>query len=223
MGADDAGLVPWFLNIVTALIRDQPGQTLLYVLVPAVALGAALPRRLPGFVRGVDALNDWTGRMVAWVCIAMVLTTAAVVIMRYLFNFGRVYIQESYVWMHAIVFMVGAGYTLLNNGHVRVDVFYRPASIRYKAWVDLFGVFFLMFPVLVILVEVSVPYVWDSWDRLESSREAGGLPGLFLLKTVIPLFCVLMLLQGLSLAARSYLILLRYGPFVTQARVEKGD
>ena len=211
----------WFwamLAMVQETVRDDAGLLRLAILVPAILAGLLWPAWLPGFVRSVDALNDWVGRMVAWVCVAMVLTTLAVVVMRYVFNFGRVYIQESYVWMHAIVFMVGAGYTLLHNGHVRVDVFYRPASPRYKAWVDLLGVLFLLIPVLLILAEVSMPYIWDSWDRLEVSREAGGLPGLFLLKSVIMVFCLLVLLQGLSLAARSYLILSGYRPFLAEAQ-----
>ena len=211
----------WFwamLAVVQETVRHDAGQVLLALLVPIILGGAVWPAWLPGFVRRVDALNDWVGRMVAWVCVAMVLTTLTVVVMRYVFNFGRVYIQESYVWMHAIVFMVGAGYTLLHNGHVRVDVFYRPASPRYKAWVDLLGVLFLLIPVLLILAEVAMPYIWDSWERLEVSREAGGLPGLFLLKSVIMVFCLLVLLQGLSLAARSYLILCGHRPFLADAQ-----
>ena len=217
MDGEAGGLLAGTLASILATVRDDAGILLLCILVPAIAFGAVVPRVLPPFVRVVDALNDWVGRMVSWVCIAMVLTTLAVVVMRYVFNYGQVFIQESYVWMHGIVFMVGAGYALLHDAHVRVDVIYRPASIRYKAWVDLFGVMLLLLPILVILAQVATPYVWDSWDRLEVSREAGGLPGLFLLKSVILVFCVLVLLQGLSLAARSYLILLKYQPFVDAA------
>lgn len=217
MDGEAGGLLAGTLAALEAAVRDDAGILLLYVLGPAIVLGAVLPCWLPRFVRTVDALNDWVGRMVSWLCVAMVLTTFAVVVMRYVFNFGRVDIQESYVWMHGLVFMVGAGYALLHDAHVRVDVIYRPASIRYKAWVDLFGVMLLLMPVLVILAQVAMPYVWDSWDRGEVSREAGGLPRLYLLKTAILVFCALVLLQGLSLAARSYLILRGYGPFVDEA------
>ena len=137
----------------------------------------------------------------------MVVTTALVVVLRYAFSIGWVWLQESYVWMHGLVFMLGAGYTLLHNGHVRVDVFYRPKSRRYKAWVDLIGSLVLLIPMMVLVAWMSWPYVMDSWVRGEVSREAGGLPGLYLLKSAILVFTGLMALQGLSLAARSYLYL----------------
>lgn len=162
---------------------------------------------LAGFVRTIDRLNDAVGRGVAWLTLAMVLITFAVVILRYVFSLGWVWMQESYVWLHGIVFMLGAGYTLLHNGHVRVDIFYRPASDRHKAWVDLLGVLVLLLPVISVSLFFSLDYVIKSWAGLEESREAGGLPGLFLLKSVIWGFCVLMALQGLSLAGRSVLTL----------------
>ncbi|MDX1575799.1 MAG: TRAP transporter small permease subunit [Kiloniellales bacterium] len=162
---------------------------------------------LAAFVRSVDRLNDAVGRGVAWLTLAMVLITFAVVLLRYVFAIGWVWMQESYVWLHGIVFMLGAGYTLLHNGHVRVDIFYRDAGERRKALVDLFGSLLLLLPVVALIFWVSLDYVLDSWIRLEESREAGGLPGLFLLKTVILGFCVLLGLQGLSLAGRSLLVL----------------
>lgn len=147
----------------------------------------------------------------------MVLVAFVVVVLRYVFAIGWVWLQESYVWMHGIVFMVGAGYTLLHNGHVRVDIFYRPASLRYKALVDILGSLFLLAPMLVFVVVVAYGYVMGSWAILEESREAGGLPGLFLLKTVILAFCVLTFLQGLSLAARSLLILRGHAESLAEA------
>jgi len=147
----------------------------------------------------------------------MVLTAFTVVILRYVFSVGWVGLQESYVWMHGVVFMVGAGYTLLHNGHVRVDIFFRPASIRYKALIDILGVCLLLMPMVVLVFLVGFDYVKSSWSMLESSREAGGLPGLYLLKTVILVFCVLTALQGLSLAARSALVLLGHREFIAEA------
>ena len=162
---------------------------------------------LAAFVRRVDHLNDVVGRAVSWLTLAMVLTAFTVVVLRYGFSLGWVAMQESYVWMHGVVFMVGASYTLLHNGHVRVDVLYRPRGPRFKAWVDLVGVLVLLLPVIVAIWRAAYPYVITSWDKLESSREAGGLPGLFLLKSVILVFCVLLASQGLALAGRSLLIL----------------
>lgn len=162
---------------------------------------------LAGFVRMIDGLNDRIGRGVAWLTLAMVLVTFLVVVLRYVFSLGWVWMQESYVWLHGIVFMVGAGYTLLHGGHVRVDVIYRGASVRYKAWVDLFGSLLLLLPMILVVFVHSWDYVLISWIKLEESREAGGMPALYLLKTVIWIFCILVGLQGLSLAGRSALIL----------------
>jgi TRAP-type mannitol/chloroaromatic compound transport system permease small subunit len=162
---------------------------------------------LAALVRRVDRLNEATGRAVAWLSLAMVLIAAFVVVARYGFAWGRVWLQESYVWLHGILFMLAAGYTLRHDAHVRVDIFYRPAGARFKAWVDLLGSLLLLAPVILSVAIVSFPYVLQSWLGLEASREAGGLPGLFLLKSVILLFCGLILLQGLALAGRSLLVL----------------
>ncbi len=164
-------------------------------------------RTLTSFIRFADHLNDAVGRAISWLTLAMVLVAFAVVVLRYVFSVGFVWMQESYVWLHGVTFMMGAGYTLLHNGHVRVDIFYHPRGERFKAKVDLFGALFLALPVIFLITWASWPYVVDSWSRFEESREAGGLPGLFLLKSVIPAFCLLMGLQVLSLAARAALVL----------------
>lgn len=169
--------------------------------------GQCVMEVLSRFIRFTDSLNDTIGRGVAWLTLAMVLVTFVVVVLRYVYAIGWVWLQESYVWMHGIVFMVGAGYTLLHDGHVRVDIFYRPAGRRYKALIDLLGAVFLLLPLISLVSWVAVPYVAESWSRLEESREAGGLPGLFLLKSVLIAFCLLLALQGLALAARSVLAL----------------
>lgn len=174
------------------------------------------------FVGGVDALNESIGRGVAWLTLAMVMIAFVVVIMRYVFSFGFVWLQESYVWLHGIVFMVGAGYTLLHDGHVRVDIFYRPADLRQKAWTNLLGVLLLMLPMILLVFFVSYDYVLNSWEILEESREAGGLPGLFLLKSVLWVFCVLVGLQGLSLAARSLLVLMGHPEFAEREEPQGG-
>lgn len=150
----------------------------------------------------------------------MVLITFAVVILRYVYAIGWVWLQESYVWLHGMVFMFGAGYTLLHNDHVRVDIFYRPNDARYKAWVNLLGSLLLIMPLIIVVFSVSVDYVATSWASLEESREAGGLPGLFLLKSVLLAFCVLMGLQGLSLAGRSFLVLMGHPEFQVEEETE---
>jgi TRAP-type mannitol/chloroaromatic compound transport system permease small subunit len=170
-------------------------------------------KALPAFVRSVDRLNDVIGRGVSWLTLAMVLVTFAVVVLRYGFSLGWVWLQESYVWLYALVFMLGAGYTLLHDGHVRVDIFYRPASIRFQAIVNLCGSLFLLLPMIITVAWVSIPYVVASWEQLEGSREAGGLEGLFLLKSVLLVFCLLVGLQGLAMAGRSVLILTGHPEF----------
>ncbi|MDP2697837.1 TRAP transporter small permease subunit [Thalassospira sp.] len=177
---------------------------------------------LASFVRLIDGLNDFLGKAVAWLVIPIVVITFLVATMRYGFSVGWVSVQEGYMWLHGIVFMVGAGYTLLHGGHVRVDVFYRPATVRFKAWVDLIGSLVLMLPVLVMVFIYSYPYVMISWSRLEGSNQTGGLPGLFLYKSVILVFCVLMALQGLSLAARSVLVLTGHREFETKEEEHEG-
>ena len=169
--------------------------------------------QLAAFVRFIDRLNDAVGRGIAWLTLVMVLITFFVVVLRYVYSIGWVWMQESYVWLHGVVFMVGAGYTLLHNGHVRVDIIYRPRDYRYKAVIDILGSILLLLPLVSLVFMFSVGYVADSWIRLEESREAGGLPGLFLLKSVVLVFCVLLGLQGLALAGRSLLSLVGFEDF----------
>jgi len=144
---------------------------------------------------------------VSWLVLALALVTFSVAMLRYVFSFGVVWLQESYLWMHAIVFMTGAGYTLLKDAHVRVDVIYRPRSRRYKAWVDLAGGLLLLMPMVAAVAWSSLPYVISAWEKHEGSREAGGLAAIYLLKSFLLVFCVLIALQGLALSARSLLVL----------------
>jgi TRAP-type mannitol/chloroaromatic compound transport system permease small subunit len=157
--------------------------------------------------RAIDRLNDAIGRGVSWLALFLVFTTFTVAVLRYGFSVGWVWMQEMYVWMHAIIFLVAAAYTLLHEGHVRIDIFYGRASARAKAWVDTLGTLFLLFPMLGLVWWVAFPYVRLSWTRLETSQEAGGLPGLFLLKTCMLVFTVLLALQGLALLLRSLMVL----------------
>ena len=151
----------------------------------------------------IDWINEQVGRGVAWLTVAMVIDVFAVVVLRYLFDVGWVWMQELYVWSHATVFMLGAGYTLLHDGHVRIDLIYRTASKRYKAIVNILGSVFLAGPLLYLVFANSERMILRSWENMEKSAEAGGLPGVFLLKTVIAVFCVLFGLQVLALLLRS--------------------
>lgn len=164
-------------------------------------------RALVAYIRLVERLNDWVGRTVAWVTLGTVAVCAAVVALRYLFSTGWIWLQELYVWQHAVVFMLGAGYTFMRDEHVRVDILYAQMPPRRRAWVDLFGTCAFLLPWLVVLVWYGWSFVALSWRLREPSAQAGGLPGYFLLKSVILLFALLVGLQGLALAARSLLVL----------------
>ena len=126
-----------------------------------------------------------------------------VVVLRYAFGQGSIWLTESIIYGHATLFMLAAAWTLLAGGHVRVDVFYADASPRTKALVDLFGALLLLLPFMLVLAWFAVPYVARSWAILERSRETSGIPAVFLLKTLIPLFALLMALQGVSQAIRA--------------------
>lgn len=167
---------------------------------------------LARFAGLIDRTNDIVGRWISWLTLFMVLVQFALVIMRYVFGVGSILVQESLIYAHGTLFMIAAGYTLLMDGHVRVDVFYRAAPPRRKAMVDLCGVLFLLLPVCILLWWTSFPYVIESWKVLEGSRETSGIPGVFLLKSVIPAFVVLIGLQGISLAIKALLVLTGQAP-----------
>ena len=153
----------------------------------------------------LDRINAFTGRAASWLTLFMVVITFIVVVMRYVFDAGLIWVQESVVWMHAVVFMLGAAYTLRDEEHVRVDIFYRAMSERRRAWVDLIGVVIFLMPLCIFFAWQSFDFVTASWSIRESSRESGGMPYPFvpILKTVLLLMPVTVALQGLSLLLRS--------------------
>jgi TRAP-type mannitol/chloroaromatic compound transport system permease small subunit len=159
---------------------------------------SASPHPLLRLARALDALSEWSGRAVAWLTLAIVLITFAVVVLRYAFNLGWIAMQESVTFLHALVFLIGAAYTLKHEGHVRVDIFYRDMSPRAQALVNLLGTLLFLLPVCGFILWSSWDYVAASWSLHEGSREAGGLPGVFLLKTAIPVMAILLILQGIA-------------------------
>lgn len=155
----------------------------------------------------LDAIGEQVGRAVSWLALAMVVITFTIVVLRYVFDIGWIAMQETVTYLHALVFMLGAAYTLKHDGHVRVDIFYRRLPLRGQAWVDLLGTLLLLLPVSGYIGWASWDYVAASWELREGSHEAGGLPGVFLLKSAIPVMALLMALQGIALAVRSLRIL----------------
>ncbi len=157
----------------------------------------------------IDRLTTAVGRAVAWLALVVVLLQFALVVARYVFALGSIWLTETVIYAHATLFLLAAAWTLKAGGHVRVDVFYAEASQRTKATIDLIGSLLLLLPFTLVLVWLSVPYAARSWAVLERSQEASGLPLVFVLKTLIPLFAVMMALQGLAQAIRALAALSR--------------
>lgn len=156
----------------------------------------------------IDIINKKIGEWVSYFTFLMAVITFVVVILRYGFNLGWIAMQESVVYLHAAVFLLGSAYTLQHDGHVRVDVFYRRFSEKRKALVNLVGTLFLLLPVMLFITLVSWHYVLESWQTLEGSMESGGLPFLYVLKSFILLFSITMLLQGISEVIKQSMILM---------------
>lgn len=153
----------------------------------------------------IDRISIATGRAASWLTLAMVLVTFVIVVMRYVFDAGLIWLQETLTSLHAVVFMLGAAYTLQQEEHVRVDIFYRSMSERRRAWIDLLGVLFFVFPMCGFFIWSAWDYVSASWSIREVSINAGGLPFPFvpLLKSVLIVMPIAVGLQGLSLLLRS--------------------
>ncbi len=157
---------------------------------------------------GIDLICEITGRAVAWLTLGMVLTTFTVVVLRYGFNTGWIAMQEAVLWMHASVFLVAAAYTLKHDAHVRVDIFYSNFTPGKRALVDLLGGLLLLLPSYVFIFYISWDYVRVSWEIAEGSRETGGIPAIYLLKSSILLMAGLMILQGISRIIHSLMVLM---------------
>jgi TRAP-type mannitol/chloroaromatic compound transport system permease small subunit len=152
-----------------------------------------------------DRISHAIGKTSSWLTLFMVLLTVVIVVLRYVFDAGKIWMQESVTWMHAAVFMLGASYTLLHDEHVRVDVFYRNMSPRRKAIVDLLGVILFLWPLCAYLAYAAFDFAAVSWSIHESSREPGGLPYpmIPILKSIVVVMPVLVALQGVSMVLRS--------------------
>lgn len=158
-------------------------------------------------ILAIDGINRLVGRAVAWLTLATVLICGAVVVLRYAAGLGFVWMQELYIWTHAMTFLLAAGFAYLLNAHVRVDIFYARMSARAKAWVDLFGVVFLLMPWLALLGWTAWTYVSYSWATREISVQSNGMPAMYVLKAMMLGFVALLGLQGLAWIGRSVLVL----------------
>jgi TRAP-type mannitol/chloroaromatic compound transport system permease small subunit len=156
----------------------------------------------------LQAFNTWVGQAISWLTLAMVLTTFVVVVLRYGFDLGWIAMQESITVMHALVFMLGAAYTLADDEHVRVDIFYSRFGVKGRAGVNCCGVLFLLMPFCLLILITGWDYVASAWRVHEGSSQAGGLPGVYLVKSVILIMPVLLLLQGLAIFLKHLSVLL---------------
>jgi TRAP-type mannitol/chloroaromatic compound transport system permease small subunit len=170
-------------------------------------MNSSLQLSLQAISTNIERLIDWTGRTVSWLVLAMVLMTFLVVTLRYLFDLGWIALQESISYLHSLVFLIGAAYTLKQNKHVRVDIFYDQLGIKGKAWIDLIGHLLILMPVMIFIIWISWPYIYESWKVMEGSREAGGLPGVYLLKSLIIVMSGLLVLQGVALIIKSVMVI----------------
>ena len=155
----------------------------------------------------IDAVNEYLGRGLLWVSLLLVLTQFGIVILRYVFGITFAWLTESLVYMFTFIFMATAGYTLLHQGHVRIDIFYEKLSAKGKAWVNIAGALLFLIPTCTLIVWGATPYVEASWAVREGSRETNGINALYLLKSVILVFAWALILQGLSIIIHAILYL----------------
>lgn len=157
-----------------------------------------------GLANAIDQMNRAIASVIRWLALLMVLMQFCIVIGRYVFGYNSIAAQESVLYMHATLFMLGGGFTLLVDKHVRVDVFYAKISDMARRYIDIFGHLFLLLPSMIALLYWSWPSVRNSWKILEGPISVGGIEAVFLLKSLIPAFCILILLQSVSILIRMF-------------------
>ena len=153
----------------------------------------------------LDRINRTTGLVIRWCAVAMVALQFVIVLLRYVFGISFIFLDEGVLYLHCMIFMLGAGYTLLVSGHVRVDIFYSRLSPRGRARIDILGATLALLPGVAAIAWFTLPFVANSWKNLDGAISVGGIPATFLLKTLIPAFCLMLFLQGLSCLLRDIL------------------
>jgi len=158
--------------------------------------------------RWIDSMNEWVGSGVAWATLGLVLVVFVDVVMRYLFNKSFVFTQELEWHLFGFIFLIGAGYTLLHDGHVRVDIIYQRLGIKGRAWTNLLGVILFLIPGCIMVISTSWQFAANSFSMMEGSPDPGGIPFRFIIKGCIPVGFTLLLLQGFSLGLHSFMQIL---------------
>jgi len=159
-------------------------------------------------VNAIDTLNLWVGHAVSWATGLVVVVVFTDVVMRYAFNTSYVFTQELEWHLFAFIFLMGAGYTLLKDGHVRVDIIYQRCSPKAKAWINFLGVILFLIPGCYLIIHTSSLWVYNSWAVMEGSPDPGGIPYRFVIKGCVPVGFTLVLLQGISLGLKSMMTIL---------------
>ena len=165
---------------------------------------------ISGLIVAIDAFTEAIGRAISWLTLAMVGLVVVVVVLRYCLGIGSIALQESLTYMHAIVFLMGAAFTLKRKGHVNVDIFYQKFTLRTKAFIQILGTLIFLIPVCIVILVLSWDYVMNSWAIEEVSNEADGLPWVYLLKTLLLLMPVCLILQGFSELIKNFLLFAKY-------------
>lgn len=164
-------------------------------------------RILSWLIRAINTVNKLVGHSFSFLAVGIVVVCFWVVVERYLFTTTKLWMQDLYIWLNGAMFTAVAGFALLRDNHVRVDIFYRPASTRWKAIADLIGVLFFLIPYVSVVIIYALPFVQRSWRFMENSANVGGMPGLYVLKSFVLVFAVLVGLQAIAMLSRSILVL----------------
>ena len=164
-------------------------------------------RAIALMVRALSGVNWLVGNVFSWLALGIVAVCFTVVVQRYVFSTTQVWMQDLYVWLNGAMFTAVAGYALLRDDHVRVDIFYRPATLQRKALIDLIGVFIFLVPFCWVVFIYALPFVQRSWRIWEGSPNWGGMPGYWVLKSFIIVFVGVVFIQGLAMVGRSILVL----------------
>lgn len=179
----------------------------LVVLLLIISLAGGPERVSASLQAPLSSITSTAGRTVMWLLLVMAIVQFMVVVLRYVFGVNFIFMQESITYMHGAVFLLAGGYALIADGHVRVDIFYREAPERRKALVDFLGTYLFLFPICLLLLWTSSPYVGNSWAVREGSTETSGIQAVFLLKSLIPAFAVLLAMAGFTIATKAGAVL----------------
>lgn len=157
-------------------------------------------------IQFLDLINRRIGQSAAWLILLLVASVFLSVLFRYVFSWSAIWLQDLNVYLHALLFIAVAGYTLQYNGHVRVDIFYQKISDKKKAMIEVLGTGFLLLPVLLLLMNDAMFFVLDSWLILEASQMSGGLPLMYIFKSFLLLLPLLLIIQGIAQILRAVLV-----------------